>query len=361
MPSHAVATKEQQRMTDTQQGTEQHHWQSFLPDVEALDAHGMSWAALEPQLRERDTPLLLKGFAAHLPLAQHQSAESLLAHLTGASSGQLVNASFLSSETQGRVFYREDFQAFNFQSGRIGFADLAKRLLTLQADGGRWYMGSTEIGHYFPALVDELDLGLAALKPLTSLWLGQQSRIAAHQDFPANLACNLYGRRRFTLLPPEQVANLYPGPFQYAPGGQDVSLVDFAAPDLAKFPRFALAMRAAVKADLAQGDALFLPSMWWHQVDALDDLNLLLTHWWRDTPAYLGRPTNALMHAVLSIRSLPKAQREAFKALFDYYVFDEPEQAGALLPDSAKGLLELPLPEPLARALRADLTAKLQR
>jgi hypothetical protein len=169
------------------------------------------------------------------------------------------------------------------------------------------------------------------------------------------------GHRRFTLFAPEQVANLYPGPMEFAPGGQDVSLVDFAAPDFNRFPRFAKALAAGFQVTLAPGDVLFMPSMWWHHVEALDELNLLLTHWWRDTPAYLGRPNNALLNAMLSIRHLPKAQRKAWQALFDYYIFADEPGGGAELPEAAQGLLRQPLDETTARALRSLIIQKLQR
>ena len=55
------------------------------------------------------------------------------------------------------------------------------------------------------------------------LWLGNEVVTPAHFDESHNLACVVSGRRRFTLFPPEQVANLYVGPLDLSPAGQAIS------------------------------------------------------------------------------------------------------------------------------------------
>jgi len=342
---------------------------TFSPAHSAESGTTPDATALAAILADAEAPLVLRGLCRDWPLTQAglQSPVAVLALLQGYSAGLPVSACYLPPETRGRVFYNSDFSGFNYQGGPLPFADLCQRLLdpALAQSGASIYMGSTEVGQYFPGIREQHQLPLdqlpGAAQALVSIWLGSKSRIAAHYDFPHNLACNLVGHRRFTLFPPEQVVNLYPGPMEFAPGGQDVSLVDFAAPDFSRFPRFSQALAAGFQVTLAPGDALFMPSMWWHHVEALDELNLLLSHWWRDTPAYLGRPNNALLNAMLSIRHLPKAQRKAWQALFDYYIFADEPGGGAELPPEAQGLLRQPLDETTARALRSLIIQKLQR
>ncbi len=165
----------------------------------------------------------------------------------------------------------------------------------------------------------------------------------------------------FTRIRPEQIQHLYPGPIEFAPGGQEISLVDSGCMIYSGFHAFAKAQQAALVAELEPGDLLFIPSMWWHHVQGHQRFNGLITHWWRDTPAYLGRPNNALLHAMLSLRSLPKAQRQAWQAWFDYYIFQHEQAAVADLPPAVSGMLQQPLPELQARQLRALLQNKLQR
>lgn len=121
-------------------------------------------------------------------------------------------------------------------------------------------MASTTLDSFLPGFRQHNPLALGVEEPLASIWIGNRSRIAAHHDVPDNLACVAAGRRRVTLFPPDQIGNLYVGPLDFTPAGQAVSLVDFAEPDLDRFPRFARAMASAQVAELGPGDAVFIPS-----------------------------------------------------------------------------------------------------
>ncbi|MFX7862194.1 cupin-like domain-containing protein, partial [Acinetobacter baumannii] len=79
-----------------------------------------------------------------------------------------------------------------------------------------------------------------------------------------------------SMFAPELVDRLYIGPLDLTPAGQPISLVDLAAPDLARFPRFAEALPHAQVVTLEPGDALFIPSQWWHGVEGLDPINALV-------------------------------------------------------------------------------------
>ena len=151
-----------------------------------------------------------------------------------------------------------------------------------------------------PGFNDQNPVDLGVPSALISLWMGNQSRIAAHFDAPENLVCVVSGHRRFTLFPPEQITNLYVGPLEFNPAGQPISLVDFANPDFERFPRFRDALAAAQVAELEPGDALYLPSLWWHHVESLDSLNLMVNYWWKPVRDLSGNPLHALMHAMMS-------------------------------------------------------------
>jgi ribosomal protein L16 Arg81 hydroxylase len=190
--------------------------------------------------------------------------------------------------------------------------------------------------------------------------MGNRTIASSHYDAPNNIACCAVGRRRFTLFPPEQIFNLYPGPLEPTPGGQAVSLVDMHSPDLGKYPRFREALAAGQSAELEPGDAIFIPSMWWHHVEGLSPFNALVNYWWSSVPAYMPSPMQALYHAMWTLRDRPEREKQAWKNVFEYYVFGPSERASEHLPEAARGVLG-PIDDAQARQLRAMLINKLNR
>lgn len=308
-------------------------------------------------------PLVLRGLAEHWPIVAmgQRSITEADSYLRSFYNQQPVTAYIAEPEAEGRIFYNEDMSGFGFQSVSANLEEILDKLLL---EGSRqqrtYYVGSTLLDNWLPGFREHNDILIEGANPLASIWIGNQCRIAAHYDFPDNIACVVAGRRRFTLFPPEQVKNLYVGPLDLTPSGQAISLVDFARPDLTRFPRFEQAMDASLSAELGPGDALFIPSLWWHHVESLADYNILVNYWWRRTPAYLGTPANVLQHALLSIRGLPTEQRKAWQALFNHYIFEADENTHAHIPESARGCLA-PIEEHAARQLRAQLLNKLNR
>ncbi|MDF2178787.1 cupin-like domain-containing protein [Aliiglaciecola sp. CAU 1673] len=325
--------------------------------------------ALMPLLPDADKPMLLKGLVKDWPLVQaaKQSDDAALSYLASFDSNVPITAYLGGPDIDGRIFYNDDFSGFNFERAQLPLKQLLSQLLAAKnaPKPPTIYMGSTLVDHWLPGFRQENDLpiNLTASEQgntLVSVWIGNQSRIAAHYDFPQNIACCAVGKRRFILFPPEQIENLYVGPLEITPSGQPISLVDMQNPDLTRFPRFAKAMESALVAELEPGDALFIPSMWWHQVQSLSACNVLVNYWWRNSPAILGAPINVLTHALLSLKSLPKAQRDSWRNLLDYYVFEHEQQDFAHIPKDKQGALG-PINEQMARQLRAQLLNKLNR
>src|SRR3546814_14192490 len=84
---------------------------------------------------------------------------------------------------------------------------------------------------------DANPLRLPAPDAVPRVWIGNATHVSTHYDVSSNLACVVAGRRRFTLFPPDQIANLYVGPLDVTMAGQPASMVDLAAPDLTQIGR----------------------------------------------------------------------------------------------------------------------------
>jgi hypothetical protein len=320
-------------------------------------------AGLDALLDGAREPFVLRGLVADWPLvaAGRTSAEAARRHLLDHARDRAFKVSIGPPGHDGRLFYDADM-AMNFRTGTGKLADIFAGLAKGEELGDirTVYLASIDIPTHFDGLDTANPIDLGARDPLKSIWIGTRTRIAAHNDYPDNLACCAAGRRRFALFPPDQFGNLYLGPIDNTPAGRTVSMVDFAAPDLAAYPRFAEAMAHAQTAELEPGDAIFIPSMWWHHVEARADFNILVNYWWRRTPAWFGQPQEALNHAILAIRDMADEDKAIWRDLFDHYVFDNDGRATDHIPEPARGVLAPLTPESAGR-LRAFLLRTLSR
>ncbi len=312
-------------------------------------------------------PVVVQGAAADWPLvaAGREGARAAADHLRGFYGGRPVTGYVGDASIGGRFFYDEAVAGLNFTAERAPLESFLQRIFeTLgEVDAPSYYLGSTDAEGFFPGLRAGSPLpGEAALpsSALVSLWIGNRTVAATHYDMSNNAAVCAVGRRRFTLFPPEAVADLYPGPLEPTPGGQVVSMVDPRAPDLGRYPRFEAALETAQVAELGPGDLIVYPALWWHQVESLEPFNVLVNWWWNTAPRHLDTPMTTLLHGLLSLRDRPDAEKRAWREMFDFYVFGPAERAAEHLPPAARGPLA-PLEEAGARRLRAHVVNRLNR
>jgi hypothetical protein len=171
------------------------------------------------------------------------------------------------------------------------------------------------------------------------LWAGHASTVASHYDTLDNLACVVAGARRFTLYSPELIARLYVGPIDHTISGPPVSLAASAGPGDDRFPLFREIEDQALTAELEAGDALYLPKLWWHKVEATAPFNGLVNYWWDAFSAGPDAPYTTLLLAMIAICERPEPERRAWRALFDHYVFRLNGHPLEHLPTERRGLL----------------------
>ena len=318
------------------------------------------------QLLGDNRPVLLKGLAQDWGLvkAGKRSALDAMNYLRSFYNGTIVGSSFADPEIAGRLFYNNDFTKLNFNTTRGSMDDVLKNIEAhLHGElPPTYYIASLMVDLCMPGFRGENDLDFKShgVDPPPIIWIGNRTTASAHYDAPSNIACVAVGKRRFTIFPPDQIFNLYPGPLEPTPGGQAISVVDFKNPDFEKYPRFREALAVAQVAELESGDAIFIPSMWWHHVEGLNAFNVLVNYWWSSMPNYIPTPMYALYYAMWALRDRPENEKQAWRNVFEYYAFSSAQTAKEHLPEPARGLLNT-VDDMKARQLRAMLLNFLNR
>ena len=329
--------------------------------------HGVDEKVFREEVAARYEPAVLRGVVAHWPAVRSalDSPAAACSYLAALDRGAQVDALRTPPSAKGRIFYNEALSGFNFTRERATISALLERIVKYAA------MQNPPAVAAQSALLADCLPGFSADNPLRLLhesvqpriWLGNAVVTPAHFDESSNIACVVAGRRRFTLLPPEQIANLYVGPLDFAPTGTPISLVSFREPDFKRFPRFRTALAHAQVAELGPGDALYIPALWWHHVESLERLNVLVNYWWKGSPEAPGEADSALdclYHCLLTFKHLAPEQREAWGTIFDHYVFNGTADPAEHIPEARRGVLGTVSPA-RARQIRAFLIDKLSQ
>jgi hypothetical protein len=328
---------------------------------------GLSVEEIRRDVLAEKRPALLRGLVRHWRAVRESldSPASLVCYLKQLDSGTPVDALMTAPEAEGQIAYNAAMSGFNFHRNRVSLSEVAAQVMRYAQFPNPPAVAaqSALIRDCLPAFAAENALSLfdAAIQP--RIWLGNRIATPAHVDEWNNVACVVAGRRRFTLFPPEQIANLYVGPLDFAPTGAAMSMVSLRDPDFARYPKFREALAAAQVAVLEAGDCMFIPPLWWHHVESLEPLNVLVNYWWHDPlgdNSQADSAFDALLHGILSIRALPPESRAAWRAFFEQYVFGAHGDSIEHIPPERRGILGS-LSHEQVNALRAHLAKKLTR
>ena len=300
----------------------------------------------EAEILPTDEPVVLRGLVSTWPAVQRgrESGLAIAQYLAAMDNGSPVNALMTRPEEEGRIFYDESMAGFNYlRSSRTVTQVLEQVLRYAQFERAPAVAAqSALIPACLPGFTEHNAMPLLDAAVAPRLWFGTAIITPAHFDESHNIACCVAGRRRFTLLPIDQIDNLYIGPLDHSPAGTPLSLVDFAKPDFERFPRFREALAHARSAVLEPGDAIYIPPLWWHHVQSLAQVNMLVNYWWvRSAPGHARPPHafDALLHAATALRGLPPQQRQAWAKVFEHYIFDTGRNVTGHIPAARQSVL----------------------
>jgi [protein]-arginine 3-hydroxylase / protease len=151
------------------------------------------------------------------------------------------------------------------------------------SSGERYYLQQLSIAGPFTPLLQDIVVPryIGEAPARAHLWFSPEGNVSPlHFDLAHNLLTQVMGRKRLLLFSPEQTPLLYPHARQSKI--PHMSQVDIQHPDLVLFPKFSRAR--SVEVVLEEGQMLFLPILWWHQVSSLDT-TISVNFWW--TPDYM--------------------------------------------------------------------------
>lgn len=315
---------------------------STLPSVEVY--HNVTAEHFHNDIVKKGKPAVLKGLVDNWPVVQAAkcSSDEFIDYLASFGYQGNIEALRCRASENGFLFYNKRFTGFNFERRATTMTAFFDNLKA-SAENPSYATNSWQSAHidnFFPDFLKSHTMPMCADTVRPRMWLGNKTVVGTHNDDSENIACVIAGKRRFTFFPPEQLPNLYIGPLDKTPAGAPMSLVDLRNPDYEQFPHIKQALATATIAELAPGDAVYVPTLWWHHVEALDDINGLVNYWYSgaldEQRSLAGLDTMLL--SILTYSHMPDNVKQAWKHAFDHYVWSD-KSAFSHIPDHVLGVL----------------------
>lgn len=224
---------------------------------------------------QANRPVVVQGGLAAWPAREGWTWQALASRLGGHAGEVIVSANGLYPDYLS--------QPSPMTKVAMTFAEFVERMFPgegparppVLAPGETYYIyGKSYLFEAFPDLLDDVAppacLGATPVST-TSTWISSEGCVTPlHYDLPNTLLCQVRGAKQVWLFDPSQYDRLYLRGARF-PGFDNFerqSQVDIHHPDFAAFPEFRQA--AAVEVTLKEGEALFIPSNWFHEVETLE-------------------------------------------------------------------------------------------
>jgi len=305
--------------------------------------HNVTPEMLQDEIIPLYQPAILKNAVSNWRVLEfaNESKKSLYNYLKPKCvNSEIINSYNAKPGVGNRYFYSEDLNGFNFERKQETLLSLLDRLVEVSNPADHpMYAGAVEIRKYIPLFEEENVFPFLEKTPYQPrIWIGNSATVSTHFDVQDNIACLVKGQRQFTFFAPDQIHNLYIGPLDFTISGVPASMVNIDSPDYAKHPNYKTALEQAQIAVLEPGDAVYVPSLWWHNVRSQGEFCMLVNYWW-DNPTYkIDSPMNTLLHGLYTIGHLPAKERLGWRELFDYFIFKDQGEPLLHLPENRRGV-----------------------